>query len=59
MVARNNTATFVVASTHWYSHLANALVAGAFAVRDGVRLALDWEANKVVLECDSQNLVNM
>lgn len=58
VVARDDAGAFVVARTHWYPYMANALVADARAVRDGVNLALEWEAQKVVIECDSKNLVN-
>ena len=56
---RDHNGKLLKAQAIWYEFAASALVMEAFAVRDGVQLALDRGIREVEVETDAQQLVNL
>jgi ribonuclease HI len=58
-VLRNSQSEVIAAMAKAYTNVADVLTAEALAARDGVLLALEHGAAKVILEMDSTQLVNL
>lgn len=59
MVLRDDQGSFVAAKTIWYPHVLHALHLEALACRDGLELAHHVGVQKIILETDSKQLVDL
>ena len=58
-VLQNDAGSFEAGRAKWYSHCLDPLSMEALACRDGVALAADLGVQKLKIETDSQELVNL
>ncbi|GJN37087.1 hypothetical protein PR202_gb26009 [Eleusine coracana subsp. coracana] len=58
-VLRNHEGTLVRAQARWYDHMEDASFAEALAVRDGMIMAKESGANRIIVESDCAVVLNM
>jgi hypothetical protein len=58
-VIRNEYGELIRGSSHWYDYVPDVLTAEALAARDGVMLARSSGYERIVLELDNKELVNL
>jgi ribonuclease HI len=59
VVVRNHEGMLLRATALWFAHAASALILEAEAVRAGIRLAIDMGIQRVIIETDALEVVNL